>query len=399
MSHLLLRNATIIFERKVEHGSVLTSDGLIAGVFARGQEPVGLSASETLDIGGAYLAPGMIDIHIHGSAGVDVLEAGADDLATLSSFLLAEGVTGYFATLVPADEERCHCAISALTSHFERECEARSKGEPSMRAQLLGIHFEGPFVSEKKCGALRPEFFRIYDGDPHSIERFTAIDCPCLMTLAPEIKGGIELIADLVRAGARAFIGHTEADPETLDRAVEAGACHITHFPNALAPLHHRKPGAVAWGLVRGDVTLDSIADFQHVDPLMLRLIYQAKGADGMALISDAIPPTGLGDGEFAIWGETISVRNGRTSLNRSAGTATIAGSVITMRQALKNFISLGVSIEEAVRMASLVPARVVGMEGERGSIEKGKRADLIVFDEEFRVLSAISGGRVSSDQ
>jgi N-acetylglucosamine-6-phosphate deacetylase len=189
------------------------------------------------------------------------------------------------------------------------------------------------------------------------------------------------------------FIGHSQADPATLDLAFEAGARHITHFPNALDPLHHRKPGAVAWGLLRDDVTLDCIADFHHVHPLMLRLIYQSKSADRMALISDAIMPAGLGDGEFSVWGEGITVRDGRTALARQPGESTIAGSVITMRQAVKNVVDLGVPVHEAVRMASLVPARIAGIESELGSIKEGKRAELIAFDDEFAVRSAVIGG------
>jgi N-acetylglucosamine-6-phosphate deacetylase len=213
------------------------------------------------------------------------------------------------------------------------------------------------------------------------------------MTLAPEIQGGLELTRELTRNGVRAFIGHSQADPVTLDLAFEGGSRHITHFPNALDPLHHRKPGAVAWGLLRDDVTLDCVADFHHVHPLMLRLIYQSKSADRMALISDAIKPAGLGDGEFSVWGEGITVRNGRTALARQPGEDTIAGSVITMRQALKNIVDLGVPVHEAVRMASLVPARAAGVESQLGSIKEGLRADLIAFDDEFTVRSALIGG------
>ena len=215
------------------------------------------------------------------------------------------------------------------------------------------------------------------------------------MTLAPETERGLDLIRALAAAGVRAFVGHSQADPKTLDAAAEAGARHITHFPNALDLLHHRKPGAVAWGLVQRNVTLDCIADLHHVDPLMLRLIYQAKGADRMALISDAIMPAGLGDGEFEVWDEKVVVRNGRTALAREHGEDTIAGSVITLRQAVKNIIDIGVPIDEAVRMASLVPARASGIQSEHGSIEEDKRADLIAFDRELVVRFAALGGAV----
>lgn len=400
MAQLILHNARVILEGGVQHGGVLVRDGRIALVFPNEQTPAGLGASESIDLDGAYLAPGLIDIHIHGSAGVDLQAADADGLAKLSQFLLAEGVTGYFATLVPTDERGYQETLATISFYINQQDEAHGNNKSQLGARILGIHFEGPFVSENRCGALHRELFRTYDGDARSIELFTGAprdagpsSVPRLMTLAPETRGGLDLTRELTRNGVRAFIGHSQADPETLDLAAEAGARHITHFPNALDPLHHRKPGAVAWGLVRRDVTLDCIADFHHVHPLMLRLIYESKSADRMALISDAIMPAGLGDGEFSVWGEKITVRNGRTSLARQPREATIAGSVITMRQALKNIVDLGVPIHEAVRMASLVPARAAGIESGHGSIKEGKRADLFAFDDDFDVRLATIGG------
>ncbi len=394
---LLLHNARLVLEGGVQNGGVLVRDGRIALMFADDQTPTGLSANESIDLDGAYLSPGLIDIHIHGAAGVDVQATDAGGLAKLSGFLLGEGVTGFFATLVPTDERSYQQGLATIGSYIEQQGLAHRNNNAQGGARILGVHFEGPFVSEHRCGALRPEYFRAYDGDARSIELFTGAqpaDAPNslrrLMTLAPETQGGLDLTSDLRRMGVRAFIGHSQADPETLDLAVQAGARHITHFPNALDPLHHRKPGAAAWGLLRNEVTLDCIADFHHVHPLMLRLIYESKGADRMALISDAIMPAGLGDGEFAVWGEKITVRDGRTALARKPDEATLAGSVITMRQALKNMYHLGVPIHEAVRMASLVPARAAGIESDYGSIKEGNRADLIAFDDDFAIRLSV---------
>jgi N-acetylglucosamine-6-phosphate deacetylase len=387
MTELLIHNARVVCEDEILCGGALIRDGRIVHLFTDEQTPTGLGASESLDLKGLYLAPGMIDIHIHGSAGVDVQNADRAALMKLSEFLLSEGVTGYFATFVPTDERGYIEAIREVDSYTD---------ENPRGARILGIHFEGPFVSRHRCGALKREHFRDYDGDPRSIEIFTqASSLARLMTLAPETRGGCDLVRDLTGGGVRAFLGHTEAEPDTLDRAVEAGARHITHFPNALDLLHHRKPGAVCWGLVRTDVTVDAIADFHHVAPLMLRLIYQSKGARSMALISDAIQPTGLGDGEFSVWDIPISVRNGLTAL----ADGTIAGSVITMREAAKNILSLGVPVYEAISMASFVPARAAGLEREYGSIKEGHRADLIAFDEEFDVQLAVVGGRIRLDK
>ena len=388
MVPLVLHNARVVLDSGVQPGGVLVRDQKISQVFSRDQVPTGFGARESIDLGGAFLAPGLIDIHIHGSTGVDVQATDPLGLAKLSAFLLAEGVTSYFATFVPTDRQSYSEAVAAVDSYAEHQ-------ESVDGARVLGIHFEGPFVSERKCGALRREHFSNYNGDARSLELFLngKPRTRRLMTVAPEVDGGLDLIRELTRHGAKVFIGHSQADPETLDSAFEAGARHITHFPNALDALHHRKPGAVGWGLVRDDVTLDCIADLHHVHPIVLRLIHQTKSPDKMALISDAIMPTGLGDGEFSVWGEAIAVRGGRTSLARHPGEDTIAGSVITMRQAVKNVVDLGVPIHEAIRMASLVPARAAGIDLEVGSIKEGKRADLIAFDDDLQVkLSIVMG-------
>jgi N-acetylglucosamine-6-phosphate deacetylase len=171
-----------------------------------------------------------------------------------------------------------------------------------------------------------------------------------------------------------------------------AGARHMTHFMNAMAPLHHRNPGPIAWGLSRSDVTLDLIADGVHVDPFILRLLMKVKGSQGISLISDAIAAAGRGDGEYEIWGETITVKSGRTS-NASGS---IAGSVITMLDAVRTMRSLGASEVEVAQMAALNPARLLGIDRDCGSIEVGKRADLVAVDGNGNVKLTIVGGSVA---
>lgn len=402
MTELLLQNARLLLNNGIQRGGAVVRAGRVAQVFSDEQTPTGFGATDTIDLSGTYLAPGMIDIHIHGSAGVDVQNASPAELQTLSDFLLTEGVTGYFATFVPTDERGYQQAIAAVESFIAAQREAVQSGQPR-GAQILGIHFEGPFVSRNRCGALKTEHFRLYAGDPRSLDLFTksranGLAYARLMTLAPEIKGGLDLIRELTARGVRAFIGHTEADAATLDAAFEAGARHITHFPNALTPLHHRKPGTIAWGLLRDDVTIDCIADFHHVHPLMLRLMAKAKTPRRLALISDAIQPTGLGDGTFKVWDISIAVKDGLTALVEGPGAGTIAGSVITMREALRNITQTGVSLSDAACMASRLPARAAGLD-DYGLIEAGKRADLIAFDDDFTVQLALIGGAVAFDR
>jgi N-acetylglucosamine-6-phosphate deacetylase len=210
-----------------------------------------------------------------------------------------------------------------------------------------------------------------------------------MITMAPEIEGGLELVRELKRRGWVISIGHTRADLQVLEAAREAGARHMTHFMNAMAPLHHRKPGPIAWGLLRDDVTIDLIADGIHLDPFMLRLLVKLKGVGGISLISDAIAAAGKGDGAYQIWGETITVKNGRTA-NASGS---IAGSVISMLDAVRLLHSLGVSYVDLARMASLNPARLLGVDSDCGSIEIGKRADIIALDNDGNLnLTLIRG-------
>jgi N-acetylglucosamine-6-phosphate deacetylase len=180
---------------------------------------------------------------------------------------------------------------------------------------------------------------------------------------------------------------------ETLEAALGAGARHMTHFLNAMSPLHHREPGPIGWGLVCDDVTVDLIADGVHSAPLMLRLVLRCKTPARVSLISDAVAPAGLGDGDYRLWGETIRVREGRTSNERGS----IAGSVITMLDAARMTRSLGLSEPDVARVASLNPSRLLGLE-DRGSIEEGKRADLAALDASGSVRLTLVGGRVAFD-
>jgi N-acetylglucosamine-6-phosphate deacetylase len=263
-------------------------------------------------------------------------------------------------------------------------------------ARILGVHYEGPFVNSAQCGALRARFFRSFSG-ASDLTDLPVLDQKLgkhMITLAPEIDGGLELVRELNRRGWVVSIGHTRADFEVLDEAFAAGARHLTHFMNAMPSLHHRSLGPVAWGLSRDDVTCDIIADGIHLDLRMLQLLFKLKGADRLMLISDAIAAAGKGDGEYEIWEETITVKDGRTSNPRGA----IAGSVITMLDAVRIMRSLGVPEVDVAKMAATNPARLLGVDQECGSVEEGKRADLVALDSDGRVVLTMIGGTIVFD-
>jgi N-acetylglucosamine-6-phosphate deacetylase len=312
------------------------------------------------------------------------MAASAADLAHVAQFLATQGVTGWLPTLVPGpleDYVRSTKAIDyAMQSH--------------LGARILGVHYEGPFVNTAKCGALRTEYFRTYSGikDLDDLPVFVYKAARHMMTVAPEIAGGIELVRELNARGWVVSIGHTEAGFELLDQAFDAGARHMTHFMNAMAPLHHRAPGPIAWGLARDDVTCDMIADGIHLDLDMLRVLMKFKGPDGLSLISDAISAAGLPDGEYEMWEEKITVKNGRTSNSRGV----IAGSVITMFEAVRMMQALGVSEINLAKLSATNPARLLGIEEDCGSIEEGKRADLVALDAGGKLRLTIVGGRLA---
>ena len=259
-------------------------------------------------------------------------------------------------------------------------------------ARVVGVHYEGPFVNLEQCGALHREHFRTFEKQ-NELDGLPRLSTGrMMMTVAPEVAGGIELIRELRREGWIVSIGHTRADVETLNAAFEAGARHMTHFMNAMVPLHHRNAGPIGWGLSRDDVGCDFIADGIHLDRFVLKLLLKLKGAKGLTLISDAIAAAGSGDGEYRIWGETIRVQHGRTSNAHGS----IAGSVITMLDAFRMMRSLGATDVELAQMASTNPARLLGLDGECGSIEEGKRADLVAIDPSGDVKLTLVGGEAA---
>lgn len=382
MKNLILNNAAIVAKDRAEDSSrIIIAEGKVAfGSPSAIAEPVA-----EIDVGGSLVTPGFIDIHNHGAVGVDVNDASADDLLKVAAFLAKNGVTSWVPTLVPDSFDNYQRIIGEIDRLMEMQAE-----KPV--AQAVGVHYEGVFANRKMCGALRPEYFRsgsqLENGGWQLPRLKEGIH---ITTLAPEIDGGINLILELVEHGWIVSIGHTNADVTVLDRAYAAGARHITHFFNAMTGVHHRDIGVAGWGLTKDGVTFDIIADGIHVDPKMLELACRARSAEKVALISDSVAPTGLGDGEFELWGEIISVSNGRTRNERGS----IAGSVCTMLDCVRMMRSLGFSDHEVALMASANPARLLGINDFTGSIEAGKDADLVVLDQNGNVKMTVLKGVV----
>lgn len=299
-------------------------------------------------------AKGLLDLHIHGAFGVDVLTASAAEMDTLAMGLWARGVSEFLPTLVPQPLAETAATVARLSAWMKTRAEGDGRG-----AVPLGLHFEGPFVSHLRCGALHRRDF--LDGtDSLALGAFFEIASSApgrgMTTLAPEIPGGIAVVREFVKRGFVVSIGHTDADVAALDAALAAGARHMTHFGNAMKPLHHREAGPVGWGLITGGVTVDVIADGHHLSREMLRLVWRAKGDGRVALISDAMPAAGLADGDYPVWGETLTVRHGAA---RNASGA-LAGSTALLDSCVKHIATTGLPEEVALRAASEVPRRVL---------------------------------------
>jgi len=387
MKIFCLKNANLDGGKKGNY-SILIENNLIAKISERNED---FQAAEIIELDNLNIFAGFIDIHNHGAVGVDVNTATAEDLRKVSRFLASKGVTAWLPTFVPDKTDGYRKVIDAIDEVFRTQ-ENNERSEPA--ARVLGVHYEGVFANEKMCGALRPEFFKIFEnGDEISrMPKLKTPDAIHLTTLAPEIENGIELVKELKKQNWIISIGHTNADSETLNRAFAAGATNVTHLFNAMTGLHHRDSGVAGWALTNDEISCEIIADGVHVAPPILKLAYKNKGAKNLALVSDSVAPTGLGDGDFELWNEKISVINGRTRNERGS----IAGSVITILEAVKMMLSLGISIEEVSTMASFTPAKILGIEKDYGSIETGKRADLVAVDDEGNVKLTIIGGRVA---
>ncbi len=413
---VLLRNVRIIQpDEIIDRADVFIQRDRIVRILTSQTEPLPETDSE-LDLNGLTLFPGFIDLHIHGAAGADTMDASPEDLARVAEFLASKGVTAWLPTLVPAPQEQYEAAINAISESMVAP--NRDRGRPVRsavsakardsttsdspegwragrpRSQVLGVHYEGPFVNSEQCGALHREHFRAFK-QTSDLDTLPTIKHPTalhMMTLAPEVEGGIDLIKTLTERNWIVSIGHTRATVGVLDQALAAGAHHMTHFMNAMTPLHHRSLGAVGWGLINDTAGIDLIADGIHINPSLLKFIVRAKSPARVLLISDAIAAAGQGDGDYEIWGEQISVRNGRTANARGS----IAGSVITMLDAVRMMLSLGFSETEVARMASHNPARLLRIDEECGSIEEGKRADLVALDQDLNVRLTIVGGQVA---
>jgi len=372
----------------VEHPLVLVEQGRVLEISARSgqQAPAGISVT---DFGDGVMAPGYVDLHIHGSAGYDVMDDTAEALPAIEQLLARHGVTSYFPTTVSAPMDTTLRALERLADAIEkREQNNNKKDDVKRRSLPLGIHLEGPFISHARRGVHPPE--NLLAPKLSTFEQFwqAARGRIRIMTIAPELEGAPEVIAEAARRGVCVSLGHSDADFEAAGRGIAAGARHATHTFNAMRPLDHRRPGILGAVLTDGRVSADIIADGVHLDPAIVKLFAEAKGPERTVLITDAISATGMPDGRYRLGRFEVDVRDGKCMADGK-----LAGSVLTMDRAVRNLARFAEwDLPQAIAAASRNPARAARI-ANKGVLTMGADADFVVLSAAGEVLRSFIGG------
>src|SRR5438034_7211323 len=370
---------------RIEQPLLLVEDGSILEVTSRAHREIPANG-RVANFPGDILVPGFIDMHIHGGAGHDVMETNDSALPGMERFLACRGVSSYFPTTVTAPVNMILSSLDRL-GHAVETAENSSQAA-ELRANPLGIHLEGPFISHRRRGVHPAE--NLLNPTPEMFERFWEASQGQIrvMTIAPELPGAAEVITEAAKRGVCVSLGHSDATLAVARDAVDAGARHSTHTFNAMRPLDHRDPGIIAEVLTDARVSADIIADGIHLDPTMVKLFLKAKGAEQAVLITDATSATGMPDGSYPLGSSNMLVKAGRCMAD-----GRLAGSVLTMDAAVRNVMKFAEwELQQAVRLATLNPARVTRLDT-RGTLTPGARADIVVLSPSGEVKNTIIGG------
>jgi N-acetylglucosamine-6-phosphate deacetylase len=368
---------------RFEKTAVLVARGKIVAVGARAERAARKHGARRIDAGGRYLAPGLVDLHTHGAAGVDFVTAGPAEFERALRHYLSRGVTSLLVSLYPTAWRESLRVVARIAGHIE----SRLGG-----GVAAGIHLEGPYLNPARPGALPGDVFRTYRRRDVDALLAAARGHVRTMTVAPERKGGRELVRHLLRAGVVPAFGHSDAGYEETRRAIDAGIPYATHLFNAMRGIHHRDPGAVTALLEDPRVAVELIADGFHVDVPVLRLVHRVKPRERVILVSDSVHPCGLKPGRYQFAGRPVRAAGGRITLLDG----TLAGSLLTLDHAVALHVrEVGLSPESSVLLATRNPARAVGWGRTRGEIAPGRRADLVLLDDAMRVRATWLAGRL----
>lgn len=390
MNSVCLFNGTVMTSfAAMEDCAVLIKDGLVADVFSRRRfEKKHLDSDvQFIDVGGAYIAPGFIDTHIHGFAGFGTEDAfesplkGTESILEMSRKLAQYGVTSFNPTLYSAEPRTLIQAVRAVRAAMGKEEGAR----------IMGLHLEGPFISSERLGVQKPE--SVMPVDIVFMEQLWEVSEGHIvnMTVAPEVRGMRELALFCIKKGIILQAGHSNAEYENMVEGMQVGILHSTHLFNAMRRLDQRNPNVVGSILIHPEMSCEIIADGFHVHPDLFKLLLRDKPVDKIVLITDSLKPTEQKEGPFMANGEEVVFHDG---IFHRKSDDIIAGSALTMIRGIRNLVSFGFSLEDAVKTASFNPAQVMRYRN-KGAIIPGYEADLTVFDRDFNILTVLVNGRL----
>lgn len=370
-------NGKIILKDRILEGKALLYTDVIEGIVDSDKVP---ENAEIIDAAGKYVAPGLIDLHIHGYLGKDVCDGEEESIRTIAGGIVKNGVTGFLPTTMTVDKK---VIVKALET-----CRALKEESKTWNGTtILGVHAEGPFINPKKKGAQDPQF--ILKPDAKFVKEYA--DIIKVISLAPEMDEDFAAIKEIRRdTDVVISMGHTDADYETALASTTVGVRHATHLFNAMSALAHRNPGVVG-AAFNSDVTTELIVDTFHVNPALYEIVYKIKG-DKLCFITDCLPAGGLPEGEYTLGGQKFISKGIECRLLDG----TIAGSILKLNKGVWNvYTHSTIPLYECVNCASLNPAKAIGIDKTKGSLEVGKDADIIITDKEFNVEKTIIGGTI----
>jgi N-acetylglucosamine-6-phosphate deacetylase len=376
----ILSGGKIVTPTQVIENHTLILEGEIISAIIPDEQYKHKTKDHQLNTRGKWITPGLIDIHVHGSNFADAMDPKPETYQILNSFFASRGVTGYLLTTGTAS----NADITAVIKGFQEF------SLPENGAVPLGIHLEGPYLCEERKGAQPALHLR--DPDPAIYQSWFDSGVIRLMTIAPELEGAMELIKTGVNQGVEFAVGHSVASYDVMMEAIDNGLRQATHTFNGMNPLHHRRPGVVGAVLADDRVFAQVIADGVHVHPAVVKALVKAKGVNRTILITDAIRAAGLGNGEYDLLEQTVTVKDRVARI----ASGSLAGSVLTMDQAVRNaMVFCDIPFHEAIHMASLTPAKSLNLHSERGALEPELRADVTIFDQDYSVETTIVGGKI----